>query len=395
MIFKIGYIFYLIICLLYPAIPIVGDISLRHLFSIIMFAACTSVDGVKIDRFAKWYMAFLFFLGISSFATGYAEPFIKALFGTYFAALILYWSSTIMIRKYQAGNWIIITIIIIAIISAIVALGQFFGNPIAFIIPQLLKIDIGEALSDYYQMYDDFHGKYVSGLFDIVSAGYFFSAASVLALYNKVGKIRIVNILLFLFIFFALFLVQERAGLFIGIMCSLLYYFLTIRKHPKTIIITVIGVLLVLFFVGDNIGGEVDIDSMRYYENISQTSRVDLLINSLDYFASHPLGAIYQWIEEGHEQAHNVLSNSFLYGGLFGGTIILYVIIMQMLICTRILYKHIAKNRYSPILVIFCIAYLDYTFNSFFHNPSIVGGTPLFFVLWGAASSLYNVENKK
>lgn len=393
--FKIGYIVYLIICVLYPTLPIIGEISLRHLYSLIMFVACILLDGVKIDKFVKWYLAFLFFLGISSFVTGYAESFLRSLFGTYFAALVLYWSSTIMIHKYQAGYWIIISTIIIAIISAIVAYGQFFGNPIAFAIPQILRIDLGETLSDYYQKYDDFHGRYVSGLFDIVSAGYFFSAASVFALYNKNGKIKIINYVFFIIIIFALFLVQERSGLAIGITFALLYLFLSFKRVPSIILSTAIGAVIVLLLWGEIIEGTIDVNSMRYFEKISQTSRMDLFANSLDFFAKHPLGAIYQWIEEGHEQAHNVLSNSFLYGGLFGGIIILWIIIMQMCICARILYMHIVQNRYSSILVIFCMAYFDYTFNSFFHNPSIVGGTPFYFVLWGAVSSIYNVENKK
>ena len=213
MLFKIIYVIYLIVSLFFASFEITSSISLRHIMTVVMFLLCIYERGVKFDKFLKWYILFLVFYGLSCILTGFEMVFFRNLIGTFFAAIVIYMATTIMIRKYNWGNVIITTILALAVINSFVAIGQFYGNQYAIGLTTLFQFNLTDELVDLYESQRDFHGRYVGGLLDIVLNGYFLSAASVLALYNKKGKITILNWIVFAIIFYALFLCQERSGL--------------------------------------------------------------------------------------------------------------------------------------------------------------------------------------
>lgn len=395
--FKILYVIFLIVCIFYPSSKIIPGlpISIRHILILIMLFLCIRERGIKKDRFVTWYIVFLFFYGIAEVSTGFASFFITTLFGTYLSAITLYYSSKVMVEKYDAGRWVLYTIIIMALLNSIVAIGQFFGSPIAQLIPQALGISFDEATAEFYEQHSDFHGFTVDGLMGPVSSGYFLSAACALVLYNKSGKTTILNYLLLSICFIALFLIQERAGLAFGILGVLICFLLYVKKNRTNLLVLIPVAFLLLFLIIRYAGQFVSFENMRYAtEGLSDEHRSSLLKRGLDYFLNHPFGGNTAYYVYNYGGApHTVFINAFLYGGLFGGIIVLGIMFKQITIIMGVLKKAYIKKCYSFFLIVFCVAYLVYTLNSFVHNHSLPFGTPMFFVLWGVVVATLNKEN--
>ena len=56
------------------------------------------------------------------------------------------------------------------------------------------------------------------------------------------------------------------------------------------------------------------------------------------------------------------------------------------------MYSYYQKEKYSSLLLACGLAYLCYTFNSFFHNYSLVLGGETIFLLWAMIGSLKDIE---
>ena len=390
--FKIAFSIYLVICLLYPTIPIFGSISIRHIFTLIMLIWCALEKGVYFDKFQKWFAIFLFFSFLSSTISGYFASFANSLAGTYLATFVMYWSTKIVINKYNGVKWIISIILVIAVINGLTAIGQFYGNPIATFLPQILRVNIGEDMLEFYERFDDFHGRYVGGLLGIVSSGYFLCGACVLSLFNMEGKKRIYNWLLFAFLFFALFLVQERSGLVAAILGTAVFLLINVSQR-KSIIWGVAAISLVLIAVLNfNDSMLLNISEMRYSVEGFDYDRLQLASNGWRFFLSDPMGGIEAYHEAGNRDPHLIFVLVFLYGGLLGGLVAIGILISQMVKVFRILYESYFKKNHSNALIVFSIVYLCYTINSFVHNASLFTGDIMFFVLWAVVVALREKE---
>ena len=392
MLFKIIYFIYIIVCILFSNFQLGGGISVRHVITLLMLLLCIRENGVRFDKFVCCFLTFVLFYGFSCLITGYEEDFIRKLVGTYLAAIVLYWSSRVLILKYHAEYLFFCSVLFVAVVNSLITIGQFYGNQYAIGITSFFQFNLGEELVDIYETRTDFHGRYVSGLLNIVINGYFLSASSILALYNKKGVPSIFNWMVFIIIFYALFLCQERAGLYSAIIC-LFSLFVISSKNKSSFFISIGLIAIALIYVFISYGDQLfSLGDMRYSAVKDEGMRGGLIRDGIQFFFDHPLGAYEQWINEGHYQAHNVLVNALLMGGLFGGMIAIYIIVTQLLKVSSVMLGTMRNNSYSYLLLIIALAYLDYTMNSFFHNPSILDGTAMFFVLWGIFSALFYSE---
>ena len=391
--FKIAYVIFLVVCLLYYKLPVFGSISLRHILTVVMLVWCVFEKGFKFDKFLKWFCVFLFFSALGAMVTGYASAFLGRFFGTYLAAIAMYMSTKVVIRNHDGSRWVLSAILIVAVLNALTAIGQFYGNPIATILPQLLGIDMSEEMLEFYENTEDFHGTYVGGLMGIVTSGYFLSGACILALYNKKNTITVFNWLLFAFVFYALFLVQERSALGAAILGTFLYIMVNLVNNKnaffRLVIIFIIGVVVISQFGG----GFVNLEEMRYSTmGFTDQGRANLSMNGWSYFIDNPLGGIDAYHAAGNRDPHTVFVNVFLHGGVIGGLVVLIIVFTQLVKVMRILYQSYRKKSHSLLLNIFSTASLCYILNSFFHNSSVASGDLMIFLLWGAVTVLLEME---
>lgn len=393
--FKILYVLFLIVSIMFSRFILFGPISLRHALTIVMFVYCIAIGEFKNDRFTKWYIVFLVFYTLSNIITGYTSEVLMKLFGTYFSVMVLYMSTKVMVQKYEGLNWIIFTLLAIAVIDSVVTIGQFYNNPIAKTISVFMRgDDFNEGLYEYYERRMDLHGVSAAGVLGAVLNGYFLSAVCILGLYNKSGKLRINNWAMFMFLAFALFLVQERSGLYFGLFCAFIYMFLTTVGSKKSSF-SLLLILPIIFFLITRYGSSlVNFNDTRYItQAMDRGGREGLAAGGWSFIEHHPLGGIMEFHALGNRDSHNLVTNAFLFGGIFGGIVVLLVIITQLWLIIKILYKSYQQHCYSFGLIAFSLMYLDFTLNSFFHNASLVTGNAFFFIAWGVVIPLYEKES--
>lgn len=393
--FKILYCIYLIISIFYSAVPLVGPLSIRHVFTLLMLFVCFTEGGLKLDKFLKWYLVFLFFYVLVEVVTGYAVFVISKLLGTYLASIVLYMATKIMIKKYDAGVLIIKVLVVAGIVNAFVAIAQFYGSSLADLIPEKLHITMSEEQLDLLDR-EDFHGYNVGGLIGAVSSGYFLAATAVLALYNKKNKISIFNWAAFAVIFFALFLVQERSALAAGLICAFLFWLVFSIRNKNTLITSIlilIAIAFIIFYLGSRY---ITYEEMRYTtKGVEDSKRTGYFFTALNWvFGHNPLGGANAFYAQGGYYPHNIVANALLYGGVFGGTVLLTILITQLVkIANTVLSYH--RGNHSTLLLVLCMAYLCYTMNSWFHNYSLVFGGEIIFLLWAMISSLPERETRR
>lgn len=394
--FKFFYILFFITSLFYPFAYVVGPISVRHIMAAIMLVWLIVIKEFRMDKFLWGYSFFLLLYGLSSILTGFGGEFLSKLLGTYLACVTFYMSTKTMIVKYNALKWIIVAILAVACIDALVTIGQFFNNPIAKGVTLLLRVqNVDDILWEKYDSGGALGGVAAAGLLGDIQNGYFLSAAVILSLLNiSSGKIRIINWLLFVYLFFALFVTQERSGLLFGAFSCFIYIVINTRFHRRNIIIILAAIIFALYYGGSYIGNLIDIDNTRYgMLGSDMGGRSELSQGVWQYLLHNPLGGALEFFAEGNREPHNFMANSFLYGGIFGGVILMAIILWQMIVVFRIVYNSAFKIPYSSVLVVFSLMYFAYTGSSAFHNLSLPTGCEMFFIIWGVVSALYRREN--
>ena len=393
MAFKLVYFIFLIVSLFYPTTMLFGPLSIRHILSIIVLTMCVHEDGLKFDKFIKWYFGFLFFYTLIEVLTGYSSFIFSKLLGTYLASISLYLATKIMVEKYETGTLIIYTLVVLGLLNAIEVIGQFFRSPIAQALPQLLHIHINEEELAQYEN-NNLSGYSIGGLMGAVTSGYFLSATSILALYSKKEKITVTNWIIFAIIFFALFLVQERSGLFSGLLCASIFYVLFSFHNQKALFGSVFVFLFAAIIIIRYLSSHISYEEMRYAAiGLDDNRRVSIALDAIKWIIQYPAGGASYYFKMGGHYPHNVFINAFLYGGIIGGSILIGILLSQLYKIERVLLSYFQKDSYSSLLLACSIAYLCYTFNSFFHNYSLVFGGETIFLLWAMIGSLKDMED--
>lgn len=391
--FKIAYCLYLIVCIFYSVIPLFGAITIRHVFTVLILVLCFFEKGIKLDRFLKWYLTFLLFYVLSAALTGYLSEVTNKLLGTYLASIVLYMATKVMVKKYKGGFIVISVLLGLALINSIVAIGQYYDSSIADTIIEKLHIQINEDKMGFDILDLEMQKKYVGGVLGVVRSGFFLSASCVLAFYSNKTRIQLYNWIVFIVVFYALFLVQERSGFYIGIACAFLYVvFVTIRK-PSTILISIVVFIIAITLFNKYGSQYVFWEDMRYSNMGFEIDNRDVYAkDALNYLRYNLMGGYSEYVAKGGGYPHNCFVNALLYGGIFGGSILIVMYFVQIWMVIKVMYNYVVKKSGSTMLLVFSLAYLTYMVNSLVHNASFAAGNEMFFLLWAAIVSLLETK---
>lgn len=379
--FKLLYIIFIVICILYPSKYIVGPISFRHIISVIMLAACIW-EGFRSDKYLYLYYGFVFFLGISSIATGFAGTFFNRLLGSYLPMVTAYAATYLLIKKKEGTNVIIWTFVFIGILNALVTIGQFFNWGIIDDLFSFLRFEIDDNFTTISEL-KDAEGLTLPGLMGNVNNGFFLSATALLILYNRQCNFYF-NILLWLVVMAASFLAQERAGFMLACAFSAFivgnHYFSknTTLGFFAVVIMLIVSAYLINFYMEEVLSSE-----LRYAKGLEGDSRSEYRSVTWNYILNNPMGGFYEFNSNGNNHPHNYFLNAFLFGGFFGGIFVILLLILQVIKIIPFLFRN-KETEESKWAFIWGLIYIDYTLNSLVHNASIVQGIMPFFIWWGA-----------
>ena len=187
---------------------------------------------------------------------------------------------------------------------------------------------------------------------------------------------------------------QERSGLVAGLLCAFLFLVIVAIRDKKSLVISVLVLVVATFFVTRFGSLLFSFEDMRYVSlGLKDEKRIDYVFDALKWVQHHPMGGASSYYALGGEYPHNFFVNAFLYGGVFGGLILTGILIVQLIKIAQITLSFIKKDTRFPLLLVSCLAYLCYTMNSFFHNYSLVFGGEMIFLLWAMISSLLDVDD--
>ena len=381
-VYRFLYVIFIIVSVLYRYEMITSTVSYRHVISLIMLGV-SLFAGYRADKYMWLYLAFLFCFAISSFVTGYSGMFFNRFFGTYLPFITACSATYVLIRKYQGADLLIWLFVGIGLFDAVITIGQFFRWGFVDQVYSFFSFSYDEDFIEASYQRSDYYGRVLVGLFDSVTNGYFLSAVSLLVLCNKKCKFFI-NVLLWVVMISASFLAQERSGFFLAVIFSV---FIFIRYLGQKIgyVGVIVGVIIMLFlavYAADHTGLLLNGD-FRYSKGFDMQNREELRNSAWSYFLQHPLGGFYDYTARGNGHPHIFIINAFLYGGIFGGVIVIYLLFLQLIKIFPFLFKKFSDPN-AEWAFVWGLIYVDYTLISMLHNASILSGTFLFFIWWGA-----------
>ena len=386
MFFRLLYVIFVTCMLLWGHFYIGGIITPRQIMTLVMFVACAAVKEIKIDKYWWIYLVFIAFFGLSSVFTGYFTFFQRQLIGFYFASFVSYRSTIVIIKKYHSETTLINTLLVIGVADAVITIGQYLNIPLFNRIVELMHfVSLNDQFLRIQERSDVVNRIAVPGIVGAVFNGYFLSFISVLAFFNKKGRLRLRNLIVWSVIIAGSYCAQERSGFFGAIFISIfiiIKLLSTSSQKSKPILVPILIIGTVFGVV--NFMGMLAESETRHSLGVNLIEdRLGLFRRAWAFFLDNPMGGFFEFVEINGIYPHNLFLNALIQGGLLGGIALFVVLIMQF---SKIIPSFVKSLKgYDDFVVfIFAFATTAYTINSLVHNLSIASGDANYWILWGA-----------
>ena len=388
-IFPVFYVLFLVAILLYGRLFVVGPFTLRHIATVLMWAVLIlSNKAPKMDKYFSLYIVFVLFYLLSGVVTGYAGAAFKRVLGYYLVCYVAYFATRYLVQEFSRGvSVVLFAVLAIGFFDAFITYGQSRDMFVTNYLTSLIGLHPDEEFLEEQLAGRIDSTSFIPGLFGTVSNGYYLMVTVLLSLAMQHKKWSIVGIAGTALSLLGVFLVQERSSLFLAVFLgAYLVYHLLKSKSTGTLRPLVIAIfLIVLLFVGNYAMERLMEGESRIAQvGMDSTGRDALWARSIAYIVQNPIFGGFDRLAETGVFPHNVFLNAYVYGGLIGFVVIVYLLYIQFNLLWKI-YKH--ANRESFVLLTFAVAYVAFTLNSMLHNASIVSGDVLLWILWGVIVS--------
>lgn len=397
MLFKLLYVIFVICQLLWGHFYLGGVITPRQLMVIVMFVACVTVKEIKMDKYWWIYVVFIVFYGISSAITGYIFLFLRQLIGFYFASFVAYRATIVMIKKYRCEATVINTLVLIGVADAVVTIGQYLNIPVFNDIVYVMRfVNLNEQFISIQERSDIVNRIAVPGIVGAVTNGYVLSFLSVMALFNKKGKLTLWNLAVWSVLISGSFCAQERSGFIAAVLLSLFMIVRLVSNMGRRIKPLLLPLLIAVFVVGlVYLTGLMAESESRHSLGINiMEERAGIYRRAWAFFVENPMGGFLEFIDTKNMYPHNIFLNALLQGGIFGGIAILVLLIMQFSKIIPYFIKPI-KDYDDVVKITFAFAFTAYSINSLVHNLSIVSGDANIWILWGGFLAVLERQKKQ
>lgn len=380
--FIILYLIFVVTYILYGSVVIGGIGSPRSIMAIVMFFACLfEKKKLKFDKYIVLYLVFVFFYAISSYSTGFFSDFLGRFFRQNFVSCVCFWSTYLYVKKSNKDvNTLMYIFMGVGLLDAVITIGQFSNASFSTDLMNLLGISIDEEYSDTAASVSDLYGYVMPGIFGQVTNGYYLSITCLFALYSRKGKIRWYNILMWLIIVYALFLCQERSAFFMGVLLSLFCFYKNMKDKLNIVFRMVVTTAVLLLLL--NLRDFIMSGDTRYALGLDLTNRDFILIHALAFIQDNLLQGGFHLYMQTNPYPHNLALNALIYGGLFGGIVILALVFLQSIKVIKYIFRPMKEIDLSAF--IFGLAFLAFTASSIFHNLSVVSGEGIIWIIWAA-----------
>lgn len=398
--FKIFYVLYVVATLFYSAIYVVGIITPKQLFAVVMFMVCvTTSSKIEFNRYWGFYFVFIFFFGLSSLFTGYVVDFLNQLIGQYFVAYVAFWSTKILVCKYDGTRVLLNTLIVAGVLDAFITIFQAYGIGLGDNLLSILRLSNAQNYLDVHNVENrDFLEFVLPGMFSAgVYNGYYLMTVGLLSLYPQLRKINIFLLTPWLVMLFACFCTQQRGPLLIMVVLSVFVIYRVLRTRTSTyfrFIVIFMFLIVVVYALEISYGLIMSGESRMAELGYDSTGRDYIYSFTWNYFLDHPIIGGYYYLTDNYGIApHNLILNALIYGGILGGSALISLVVMQMRPIVGVLIKNNSTVSHTAFIV--GVGYIAFTLNSFLHNKSIVTGDALLWMLWAVFYSEVLLAKRK
>lgn len=379
-IFKYTYSCFIISVLLYGSTPVLGSLTGRQLFTIIMLIQCLLKEKrIYWDKYLSLYICFYFFFGLSCSIVGTMEYFFHNLLGYFVVSYVLYYATRICLISY-GHKLLTLTLIGVGLLDSVVTILQYYNYSIvANAICTFLKFNMDDRVRIQMESANDIlSGVSIPGIFlSPVENGLFLMICTIISItliVNRLNSIRRIILFLVVYIIFVFtsFVCQQRAPFAAGVFFSVCLLYKITKGRYRIIMIAVSSCLA--YFILSNM------DLGRFEDFGDMGTRADIHNYSQNYINEHFfLGGIEDYRNRHVFSPHNLIYNAIIYSGIFGAVFVFLLLFKQICLIGR----NIWFNPTS-LAAVFGFIYLGCTFESWTHNVSIVTGTAIYWIIWSA-----------
>jgi O-antigen ligase len=380
---------------------IIGPFSIRIYVSLLVFLIFI-FKSTTFNRKKEilLYALFIFFYWLALNVNGEISEvdFVKRLLGSYLICFIAFYVLYKSIISQADINKIVIFLVFIGVLNGVVSTLQFNGNSAAYLWATILTpTELLEERIEVYQRAGSGLGIGVIGLFGgIVKNGYLSAAFALLSLYmivlSKNFFYKTTFVVISLFLFYSVFLTQQRIVTFLSLIIYLYFYYryFNLRYISLLFVFSMLGLSMLYFY---NI--VLESDSLGRLSNLEDEHRETLYAKSFQFvidnflFGGQIRAANYLESAGLVNSAHNFVLNAFIYSGVFGAV---FVIILFGRMLRKSVNAILGKNAYQNPSFFIGIALIVYLLNSLTHNSSLVSGDEFIWILFAMLVKSQSIE---
>ena len=371
---------------------IIGPFSVRIYMSIVilLFLILFSYRYPIKNEIILYLLYIIFYWMALVFNNEISEiDFAKYFFGRYFICLIAFYATYSLIKNQKMLVNLLFFFIGIGIINGIISYSQFIGSSWSIIPAMLLNpTESAQERLEIYASIESGLGLGVVGLFgNIVRNGYFSAVFAILSLYlyEISGKRwqKISSFLIMIFLFYTVFLTQQR---FVFVLTALFYLFYFYKNRRLFYIMILLLISTIVYFAFYNIN--INTEKLGRISNLTDTSRLNIyslglrfIFDNFFFGGQNEFGRLLTLNGFSVNSAHNFFLNAFIYSGVIGAIFVI-ALYFKMLIYSiqSLLKKNIRQN--SAISFFIAGALTVFLLNSLTHNLSLVTGEEFIWVLY-------------
>lgn len=360
-----------------------SNFTLLKATTIGMIMICIWEDKkILFDKYLFLYGVFWGIRLISSVYDNFFDDFVERFMRAIPMAYALYWSSIILVRKYEGLYALCLPLLVLGIFNAVVTIFQSLGyHNLDLLLAQFNNVNEEEL--EYIYSHGDRFGLSVSGICGTPVKNGHYSIIFLLSTFFLLRKSIWLWVVPFVTIITGVFFCQQRSAFVIVSAASLFLMYLHFRRSKYGYILSFLFVIAVSI-VTPMVLEDLQLLDTRVTE-INLNSRESLYSAAIHFIGEHPfLGGYEQYCHQFLKPPHNLLLSMFVAGGIIGGLILLSMIIAQY----KIMWKQI--KRYKDFtLIIFTSIYVALMVDSMFHNSGLVEGDPTTWLCWGILLGIF------
>lgn len=351
----------------------------------------------KLDtNLIQLYIAYVFIFVLCTFFNGDGNVGRNSLITNYAVCIFIFLILGQTVKSWQAIDQIIGVFIFILIFNCLITIAQYYNYAIGWSLWFFINgtdakfAEIAENISGSQIIGESF--VFCPGIFSSqVLNGYFVSSLGVFGLLGSLNKTKAISRILYLTVtaltFFSLFIIQQRmAFILFLIIAGIIYY----KRFPLLTII--VGVFIAIMY--SIYGLELNETTIGRFSDLNDDTRDTLYTQGWEYVLAHLwTGGRLAFSEQMNLSVHNIFLNAFMYGGLFGGILIIIIYFKMCLGCLRLIFKNYVNNINPSSALAYSL--LIYNLISLTHNNSLLTGDPIIWVLYALMMQTYNIKDER